>query len=217
LTGYFRVFHVGAIAALLMGAGCQDNSSLPPEQSAPTDPQSITARLLMVDRCQDPAAKQTLVRDMIKAINAERIRSKIAPLHVSDTLTQLSEFYACRLAEGDFFSHVDPYNGSTVDSRATDFGYPFLKIGENLAAGQRTVEQTMTELMNSPGHRANILDPTFTEIGVSVKDGGSFGQYWVQEFGRPVTAGEYSGAAASAPADASSKPTSRQASADGNP
>src|SRR5438477_249764 len=81
------------------------------------------------------------MRDLIHAVNAERAKLKLAPLKVNDILSQTAEFYACRLIDGEFFSHTDPFDGSSVDSRASNFGYAFLKVGENLAEGQDTVEQ----------------------------------------------------------------------------
>ncbi len=127
---------------------------------------------------------------MIDAVNAERARHKLAPVHGEATLMQIADFYACRLVEGGFFAHEDPIGGSTVDGRAADFGYAFWKIGENLAAGQQSVDEAMAAWLASPSHRAILLDPAFTELGVAVKAGGPNGIYWVQEFGRPITDGE---------------------------
>jgi hypothetical protein len=172
--------------------GCQDQSALPSlGASSANDPHLTASRLLFMDLCQDAPGKPAVVRDLLRSVNAERAKARLAPLRLNDTLNQVADFYACRLIEGDFFSHVDPYDGSTVDARAAHFGYPFLKIGENLAAGQQSVEQVVAEWMNSPGHRANLLDPAFVEIGMAVKVGGKLGVYWVQEFGRPVTDGEW--------------------------
>ena len=91
------------------------------------------------------------------------------------------------MIDGGFFGHVDPADDSTVAERAADFGYAFLKIGENLAAGQRSAEEVVAEWMKSPKHRENMLDPAFVEIGIAVKDGGQYGRYWVQELGRALT------------------------------
>jgi uncharacterized protein YkwD len=58
-------------------------------------------------------------------------------------------------------------------------------IGENLAAGQTSPEQVVTQWMNSPGHRENMLQERFTEVGVGLREGGDYGLYWVLEFGYP--------------------------------
>lgn len=188
-TGFRRMsdrFFAASVVLLLLASGCQEdprlhlsNPALPPGEAA--------ARLLRLDRCDDLPASDVVLQQVIEAVNAERARHGLAPLAPESTLMQIADFYACRLAEGGFFAHIDPYDASTVDSRATSFGYAFLKIGENLAAGQRTAEQVVHDWLASPGHRANLLDPVYSEIGVAVKLGGSQGPYWVMEFGRPFT------------------------------
>jgi uncharacterized protein YkwD len=169
----------------IIAAGCQEQS-LPLPSGVFGKPQP-TGRAAIGGSCVDPSGRGQLVAQMISAVNEERSRRGIAPLRQNTDLVHLADFYACRLVEGGFFSHEDPFDGSTVDSRATDFGYAFWKIGENLAAGQQTAEEAIAELMLSPLHRANMLDPAFTEIGIAVKTGGEMGIYWVQEFGRPVS------------------------------
>jgi uncharacterized protein YkwD len=136
--------------------------------------------------CTDPPNHDAVVQELLDSVNMERAKRLLPPLRMNPTLMQVADFYACRLIDGKFFDHVDPYDGSTVDTRATDFGYAFVKIGENLAGGHPTVKAAMAEWLESPTHRANLLDPTFTEMGIAVKVGGEFGRYWVQEFGRPV-------------------------------
>lgn len=201
---------------LWLGTACQDERGVPPNADAPSTPVSA-ARLLPFDACYDPPGHGALIRDTVRAINAERARQKLPLLKQDDTLNRIAEFYACRLVDGDFFSHVDPFGRSTVDTRADDFGYAFIKVGENLAAGQRTVEQAVADWMSSPDHRGNILDPAYTELGIAIKEGGRFGPYWVLEFGRPVSAGLEStsapaGDAAARPLRAGTTPSSAPAS-----
>lgn len=172
--------------AMFLLAGCQEDPRLhlaDPNMS----PGDAAARMLRVDICDDLPSSDVLIQQVIDAVNAERARHDRPPLKPETTLMQIADFYACRLAEGGFFSHVDPFDASTVDSRAISFGYAFLKIGENLAAGQRSAPEVVRDWLESPGHRANILDPIFSEVGVSVKMGGSQGPFWVLELGRPFT------------------------------
>jgi len=192
---------------LLAGTSCQDDRSLPAGQGPAVSPKALASRFLPFDTCFNPPSHGVLIRDMVRAINAERARNRLEPLRLDETLSHLAEFYACRLADGDFFAHVDPFDGSTVDTRAVDFGYAFHKIGENLAAGQRTVEQAVADWMASADHRRNILDPAYTEIGVAVKEGGSLGPYWVVEFGRPVSAGADPAIGVGFPPQSSTRPT----------
>lgn len=169
-----------AVGALLGLGGCQD-VQIPFLNSSPTD-EVAPARTI----CTDAPGHEALAQDLLAAINAERAKKRLAPLRASNTLMQVADFYSCRLIDGRFFDHVDPFDGSTVDTRATDFGYAFQKVGENLAAGHKSAKDALSAWMESPGHRANLLDPSFTETGIAVKTGGDYGWYWVQEFGRPI-------------------------------
>lgn len=174
---------------LLTASGCdsQDTSQL--SASSLLGPAAATGRV-RPGACIDPAGEQELIRRMIDAVNAERAKHKASAVRGEETLMQIADFYACRLVEGGFFAHEDPFGGSTLDTRAADFGYAFLKIGENLAAGQESVDEALAAWLASPTHRAILLDPAFTEIGVAIKAGGPNGVYWVQEFGRPLVEGD---------------------------
>jgi uncharacterized protein YkwD len=84
------------------------------------------------------------------------------------------------MAARDFFDHTNP-DGDGPGERVTAAGYRWATYGENIAKGQRTPAQVMESWMNSPGHRANILNCSFEEIGIGLHDGG--GPYWTQVFG----------------------------------
>lgn len=199
------------LGLLMLAAGCEDG--VLPLSRSEMKPAATAARALFPGSCVDPPDGPRLADAMLDAINRERTKRELPTLHPSNDLEQIADFYACRLIEGAFFSHRDPFEGSTLDVRAANFGYAFWKIGENLAAGQPTVEAAMAELMASPRHRANILDAAYTEIGISVKVGGDLGIYWVQEFGRPASespdaVNDHDGAEKS-PAPTASAPTSK--------
>jgi len=171
-------------------AGCQDDQafSVGPWKLDAQGKPLTTSRAV----CEDPPDAAALAQELLAAVNAERAEVGAPPLRLDPTLAKIADFYACRMVEDGFFAHEDPFDGSTVDVRAADFGYVFVKIGENLAAGQGSVDQVMDDWMGSPEHRANILDPTYTDFGVAVKLGGDCGSYWVQEFGRPLASGSIS-------------------------
>lgn len=137
--------------------------------------------------CNEPADGAALQARIIELVNQVRLESGLGEVTHNETLEAQASQYACELLFYDFFAHQNPITGSTLRQRAEEFGYDFSVIGENLAAGQLTPEQAFNDWMESPGHRANILDPRFTELGVGIRRGGSYGWYWVQEFGRPVT------------------------------
>jgi uncharacterized protein YkwD len=79
-----------------------------------------------------------------------------------------------------YFSHYTPGGVSPFD-RMADAGVTYVYAGENLALAPST-DLAMQGLMNSPGHRANILNPNFNKIGIGVIDGGIYGKMYSQEF-----------------------------------
>ena len=80
--------------------------------------------------------------------------------------------------DNGYFSHTSPVYGSPFDM-IKDFGISYRTAGENIARGQRTPQEVMNDWMNSSGHRANILNASFTQIGVVYV---SDGNYWTQMF-----------------------------------
>jgi len=135
--------------------------------------------------CNEPA-RAALWRDrVLQLVNQARGEAGLGPVRRSAVLEQQATEYACEMITYDFFAHVNPVTESTLSERAADFDYAYQAIGENLAAGQLTPEEAFADWMDSEGHRANILEPSFTELGVGVRAGGRYGLYWVQEFGHP--------------------------------
>jgi uncharacterized protein YkwD len=85
------------------------------------------------------------------------------------------------MAASGVMSHTGP-DGSTMTSRVEAAGYEWSTLGENIARGQSDAASVMESWMNSPGHRANILNCSFTELGVGVHFGDG-GPWWTQDFG----------------------------------
>lgn len=120
---------------------------------------------------------------VIDLTNAERQRAGLAPLFYNPQLAQAAQGYASVLAGGSCWAHTC---GPVPDfsQRIVNAGYSgWTALGENIAGGQPTPESVVAAWMASPGHRANILNPAFTEIGVGSAIGGTYGIYWSQEFG----------------------------------
>lgn len=124
-------------------------------------------------------------QQVFEMVNQQRAANNVAPVVWNDLLAKAASDYAERMADLNFVNHIDPYNGNAPWDRAAAAGYEYTLIGENLASGQRTPDEVMTGWMNSPGHRATLLDPDLTELGVGVYKGGSYGWYWVELFGHP--------------------------------
>ena len=78
----------------------------------------------------------------------------------------------------NYFDHTSPTYGSPFDMMKS-FGISYKAAGENIAMGQKTPEQVVQAWMDSPGHRANIMNSSFTHIGVGYV---ASGNYWTQQF-----------------------------------
>ena len=116
--------------------------------------------------------------------NNERIKRNLGILRWDDTLAELAVKHCTDMAERGYFAHDTP-EGVTPFDRMKAAGVSYYIAGENVAAGQYSPENVVKEWMESEGHRANILNPDFTRIGIGVVKGGSYGIYWAQEFTRP--------------------------------
>jgi uncharacterized protein YkwD len=120
---------------------------------------------------------------LLNLVNAERQRVGASPLVLNSSLTVAAQGHAQDMANTRRLSHTGS-NGSTMRSRIDATRYPWSTIGENVAMGQTTPAAVMEAWMNSPGHRRNILNPNFTELGLGYAQGGGR-PYWVQVFARP--------------------------------
>ncbi|MGJ5757036.1 CAP domain-containing protein [Streptomyces galbus] len=118
---------------------------------------------------------------MLALVNQERRTAGCAPLTQNDRLRDAAQAHSDDMAGRDFFDHVNP-DGADPGRRITAAGYRWSTYGENIAKGQQTARSVMTSWMNSPGHRANILNCAFKNLGVGVHQGDG-GPYWTQDFG----------------------------------
>ncbi|MET9956862.1 sigma-70 family RNA polymerase sigma factor [Streptomyces sp. NPDC006339] len=117
---------------------------------------------------------------VIDLVNTERARAGCGPLTANSLLTRAAQGHSEDMAARNFFDHTNP-DGDGPGERVTATGYRWSTYGENIAKGQRTPAQVMDSWMNSPGHRANILNCDFREIGIGIHTDG--GPYWTQVFG----------------------------------
>lgn len=117
---------------------------------------------------------------MFEFVNKERIQIGLPKLIVDEKLQKLARKHAKDMFARGYFSHVTPDKVNPFE-RMTDAGIDDLTAGENLALAP-TVDLAHSGLMDSPGHRANILEPRFGHMGIGVIDGGVYGKMFVQEF-----------------------------------
>lgn len=117
---------------------------------------------------------------LINLVNKERTSRNLQPLTKVDKLTQIGRGHSADMFTRGYFAHNSP-EGKSVADRANDAGYVYLVIGENLAYAP-TVELAHKGLMDSKGHRENILSPEFNKIGIAILDGGVYGLMITQVF-----------------------------------
>jgi serralysin len=122
-------------------------------------------------------------QQILSLVNIERSKAGLQPLTLNSQLNQAAQNHTNDMISKRYFSHTSP-SGSTMTSRVNAVGYRYSTIGENIAAGNATAAGTMTQWMNSPGHRANILNPNFKELGVGYgPSNDQYRHYWTQVFG----------------------------------
>ncbi|MEU2868678.1 CAP domain-containing protein [Streptomyces olivoreticuli] len=118
---------------------------------------------------------------MADLVNAQRRAAGCGPVRLNDQLNLAAQRHSDDMATRHFFSHTNPDSTSPA-TRITAAGYRWTAYGENIAYGQRTAAEVMDTWMHSGGHRENILDCSFTDIGVGINhDPG--GPRWTQDFG----------------------------------
>lgn len=125
---------------------------------------------------EDLQSEQT----MVELVNKERTSRGISPLAFDVRLRDVARAHSKDMFERGYFSHYSP-EGETVADRTTKVGIDFLVVGENLAYAPN-VEFAHKGLMNSEGHRANILSEDYGRVGIGVLDGGVYGKMFTQVF-----------------------------------
>jgi len=127
-----------------------------------------------------PKVREPLEKEMLDMINIERKEHRLALLEADTALTNVARDHSRDMFARSYFSHISPEGSSPFD-RIRKANILFLTAGENLALAQ-TLPIAHEGLMNSPGHRANILNPSFRRVGIGVLDGGIYGLMITQEF-----------------------------------
>jgi uncharacterized protein YkwD len=123
-----------------------------------------------------PDASQT--DQVFTLVNQARAQNGCKALRDDSHLDTAARDHSDDMSANDYFSHTTPA-GVTFDKREEAAGYAS-PGGENIAMGQTSAQQVMTDWLNSPGHRANILNCQFTALGVGLA---TDGWYWTQDFG----------------------------------
>lgn len=120
-------------------------------------------------------------QQMLDLVNQERVKAGLTPLKVDMRMVQSARAKSQDMIDNNYFSHTSPVLGDFATLIRKYVGSDYSYMGENLA-GAPSVQIAHTNLMNSDGHRRNILNPNYTHIGIGVKDGGPYGKMFTQHF-----------------------------------
>ncbi|MFF0303718.1 CAP domain-containing protein [Streptomyces sp. NPDC004562] len=154
-----------------------------PSRTATRTPQKPAKPPKAEERTSAPvtvSAEAAAAAEVLRLVNDERAQVGCTPLAANSALADLAQDFSEDMAQRGFFDHTDPSGASPWDRAAkagvTDLG------GENIARGQADAAAVMEAWMNSPGHKANILNCDFKTLGVGVHMGAG-GPWWTQDFG----------------------------------
>jgi uncharacterized protein YkwD len=137
----------------------------------------------------EPTAVQTSTapvswqEQMLSSLNTIRADNGLEPLKLCNTLNKSAQSYAEEMAAQNFLAH-EGKDGSTPSQRGQSAGYG-VYVGENIAAGQRSIEEVMTGWTNSPGHFKNMINSEYMHVGFGMASNQetTYKTWWVQNFG----------------------------------
>ncbi len=160
------------------------NPSKPSVPTAPSNPEPTTP----VVPATPPATETPSVSglsaieaEVVRLVNIERQKEGLQPLVASSELSNVARMKSEDMAKNNYFSHTSPTYGSPFEMMK-QFGIKYNTAGENIAKGQLSAQSVVNAWMNSSGHRANIMNPSFNKIGVGHYKSSNGTNYWTQMF-----------------------------------
>lgn len=154
----------------------------------PNPTQLEVGMVLVIPPFDDGGGSSDVVNQVLKLVNQERSHAGLAPLNLNSQLTAAAQGHSQDMADHNFMSH-NGSDGSSPFDRIKRAGYRFSFAGENVAAGQSTPQAVMSTWMNetppNDGHRKNILNPNYRDLGIGYAFSAAtrFKHYWTQDFG----------------------------------
>lgn len=170
---YLQQFSLVMLTVILMGCSASANNRqiAPAAQSAHTE-QAVHAN------GSGSCTSSNLQAEMLRHINRIRAAGAVcggvayppaAPLRWSAKLQQAAAAHSHDMADHNFFNHKSATNGATLPERLRSVGYKYQSAGENIGAGQTTVEQVIAVWVDSPGHCVTLMKANFVDLGVGCK------------------------------------------------
>jgi len=172
---HLRAWLIGSLAVALLGLAAGIASPPTPTIAGPN--------------CDVDSTIDGEEEEFLRLINDYRQENDLAPLELSDTLSQAAAWKAQHMAGNDYFAHTDAGIDRTWVQRIRDCGYDANTwLGENLAAGNGTAAGAFDQWRNSPGHNANMLNEDFNAIGIgrAYDADSTYDWYWATDFGGEI-------------------------------
>ena len=158
-----------------------------PAAVAVTAPEDSSFSFVVASPDASTSTPEATAQQIVTLTNAQRVQNGLAPLSVNTQLTQAADIQSDNMARLEIMSHTLPGTATPdLASRAAAVNYQYSSLGENIAWNYADADAVVAGWMASPGHRANILNPNFTETGVSVALSANGQPYYTQEFGSPA-------------------------------
>ncbi|MGA8942633.1 MAG: CAP domain-containing protein [Thermoactinomyces sp.] len=154
----------------------QKPATVPATQETGQQPATVPAQETV-----DQSELLPVEKEVFQMVNQEREKHGLQPLQLDMDVSKVAGKKSQDMKEKHYFNHQSPTYGSPFEM-LQQHGIAFRAAGENIAAGQKTAKEVMDGWMNSEGHRANILNPDYTHIGIGYVEGGDYGTYWTQMF-----------------------------------
>ena len=164
------------------GSNIPDNSLPAPDFPIPDFPDNMLPDQpggMLPDQPGTDGSQDAFANEVVRLVNEERAKAGLPALTVDRGAASAAQVRAKEIERS--FSHTRP-DGSSFNSALTEAGVNFRGAGENIAYGQNSPEKVMEGWMNSSGHRANILNRSYTSIGVGHYQNASGVNYWTQLF-----------------------------------
>ncbi|MFF2857619.1 MULTISPECIES: CAP domain-containing protein [unclassified Peribacillus] len=124
---------------------------------------------------------QSVEQQVLSLVNEERLKRGLPSLKMDTSISHVAILKSEDMRDSNYFNHTSPRYGSPFEMMKS-FGISYKYAGENIAAGQPSADAVMKSWMNSPGHKANILNKNYTHIGIGHVTGGKYTHYWTQQF-----------------------------------
>ena len=162
-----------------------NNPSTTPQQkpeSTPSTPSTTPQQKPESTPEQKPSTDfSSYQQQVLDLVNAERTKRGISALTLDSNLSSVATKKSQDMVNKNYFDHTSPTYGSPFDMMK-QFGISYRTAAENIAKGQKTPQEVVTAWMNSEGHRKNILNPNFTNLGVGIAKDSKGTTYWTQMF-----------------------------------